>query len=100
MSLPPGYIWSYGESIQRQDEQTQHMLVNYLLALLLVCIIMASQFESLAHPFAILVSIPYALRGAAWFLWATDSPFNLMGQIGELILMGIVALLHGPGADR
>jgi HAE1 family hydrophobic/amphiphilic exporter-1 len=66
------------------------MLVNYLLALLLVYIVMASQFESLAHPFAILVSIPFALWGAAWFLWATDSPFNLMGQIGVLILMGIV----------
>jgi HAE1 family hydrophobic/amphiphilic exporter-1 len=90
MSLPPGYSWSFGERIQRQDEQTQQMLVNYLLALLLVYIVMASQFESLAHPFAILVSIPFALWGAAWFLWATDSPFNLMGQIGVLILMGIV----------
>ena len=90
MNLPPGYSWSFGERIQQQDQQTQQMLVNYLLALLLVYIVMASQFESLAHPFAILVSIPFALWGAAWFLWATDSPFNLMGQIGVLILMGIV----------
>ena len=90
MNMPPGYSWSFGERIQQQDEQTQQMLVNYLLALLLVYIVMASQFESLAHPFAILVSIPFALWGAAWFLWITDSPFNLMGQIGVLILMGIV----------
>ncbi len=90
MSMPPGYSRSFGERIQRQDEQTQQMLVNYLLALILVYIVMASQFESLAHPFAILLSIPFALWGAAWFLWLTDSPFNLMGQIGVLILMGIV----------
>ncbi len=90
MSMPPGYSWSFGERIQRQDEQTQQMLVNYLLALILIYIVMASQFESLAHPFAILLSIPFALWGAAWFLWLTDSPFNLMGQIGVLILMGIV----------
>ena len=51
---------------------------------------MASQFESLAHPFAILVSIPFALWGAAWFRSISDSPYNLMGQIGVLILMGIV----------
>ena len=43
MSLPPGYGWSFGERIQRQDEQTQQMLVNYALALVLVYIVMASQ---------------------------------------------------------
>jgi HAE1 family hydrophobic/amphiphilic exporter-1 len=51
---------------------------------------MASLFESLAQPFAILFSIPFALPGAIWFLAATRTPFNLMSQIGLLILMGIV----------
>ena len=50
------------------------MAVNYLLALLLIYIVMAAQFESLVHPLAILISIPYALWGAAWLLLATNSP--------------------------
>ncbi|MGZ8868172.1 MAG: efflux RND transporter permease subunit, partial [Thermoanaerobaculia bacterium] len=56
----------------------------------LVYIVMASLFESLAQPFAILFSIPFAVPGAAWFLAATRTPFNMMAQIGLLILMGIV----------
>jgi hydrophobic/amphiphilic exporter-1 (mainly G- bacteria), HAE1 family len=66
------------------------MAINFLLALLLVYLVMASLFESLAQPFAILFSIPFALPGAAWLLAATGTPFNLMAQIGLLILMGIV----------
>jgi HAE1 family hydrophobic/amphiphilic exporter-1 len=66
------------------------MGVNFLLALLLVYLVMASLFEPLAQPFAILFSIPFALPGAAWLLAATGTPFNMMSQIGLLILMGIV----------
>ena len=90
MALPAGYSWSFGERISRQDTDLQNMAVNYLLALLLIYIVMAAQFESLIHPLAILISIPYALWGATWMLLATNSPFNLMAQIGMLILMGIV----------
>ena len=90
MALPAGYTWSFGERINRQDTDLQNMAVNYLLALLLIYIVMAAQFESLIHPLAILISIPYALWGASWTLLATNSPFNLMAQIGMLILMGIV----------
>ena len=90
LALPPGVSWSFGERISRQDTDLRNMAVNYLLALLLIYIVMAAQFESLSHPFAILISIPYALWGAAWLLLLTGSPFNLMAQIGLLILMGIV----------
>ena len=88
--LPPGYSWSWDDRILEQDTQSKEMGVNFLLALLLVYLVMASLFESLTQPFAILFSIPFALPGAAWFLAATGTPFNLMSQIGLLILMGIV----------
>jgi hydrophobic/amphiphilic exporter-1 (mainly G- bacteria), HAE1 family len=55
-----------------------------------VYIVMASLFESLAQPFAILFSIPFSVAGAAWMLALTGTPFNLMAQIGLLILIGIV----------
>ena len=66
------------------------MGINFLLALVLVFLVMASLFESLAQPFAILFSIMFALPGAGWLLVVTDTPLNLMSQIGLLILMGIV----------
>jgi HAE1 family hydrophobic/amphiphilic exporter-1 len=66
------------------------MGINFLLALILVYLVMASLFESLTQPFAILFSILFALPGAVWLLATTGTPFNLMSQIGLLILMGIV----------
>jgi HAE1 family hydrophobic/amphiphilic exporter-1 len=88
--LPGGYSWSWNDRILEQDTQGQQMGVNFLLALALVYLVMASLFESLAQPFAILFSIPFAMPGAAWLMAITRTPFNLMGQIGLLILMGIV----------
>ncbi|MFQ5524809.1 MAG: efflux RND transporter permease subunit [Thermoanaerobaculia bacterium] len=88
--LPPGYSWSWNDRIVEQQDQNAQMGVNFLLALALVYLVMASLFESLAQPFAILFSIPFALPGIAWMLAATGTSFNLMGQIGVLILMGIV----------
>jgi HAE1 family hydrophobic/amphiphilic exporter-1 len=89
-ALPPGTSWSWNSRIIEQQDQDAQMGVNFLLALLLVYLVMASLFESLAQPFAILFSIPFALPGAAWMMAMTDTPFNLMGQIGFLVLMGIV----------
>ena len=90
MAFPVGYSWSFGERIQEQDRQLEQMIVNYLLALALIYIVMASQFESLVHPFAILFSIPFAFWGVTWFLLVTHTPLNFMAQIGLLVLMGIV----------
>jgi len=90
LDMPPGYSWGWNDRILEQEGQNSQMLINFLLALLLVYIVMASLFESLAQPFVILSSILFALPGAAWMLAATGTPFNLMSQIGLLILMGIV----------
>jgi HAE1 family hydrophobic/amphiphilic exporter-1 len=89
--LPPGYSWSWNDRIIEQQNQNAQMGVNFLLALVLVYLVMASLFESLAQPFAILLfSILFALPGAAWMLAATGTVFNIMAQIGLMILMGIV----------
>ena len=88
--LPAGYSWSWSDRIVEQQDQNAQMGVNFLLALFLVYLVMASLFESLAQPFAILCSILFALPGATWALGLTGTPFNLMSQIGLLILMGIV----------
>jgi HAE1 family hydrophobic/amphiphilic exporter-1 len=90
LDMPPGYAWSWNDWMLEQDQQGAEMAVNFLLALVLVYLVMASLFESLAQPFAILFSIVFALPGAWWMSVITDTPFNLMSQIGLLILMGIV----------
>jgi hydrophobic/amphiphilic exporter-1 (mainly G- bacteria), HAE1 family len=90
MKLPAGYSWSWDRRVQQGDEDSKVMMINFLLALALVYIVMASLFESLIHPLAIIISIPFALVGVFWLLWITNTPFNLMAQIGLLILIGVV----------
>ena len=90
LELPAGTSWSWDDRTLEQGEENKQMGENYLLALLLVYIVMASLFESVVQPFSILFSIPFALPGVAWLLAATGTPFNLMSQIGLLMLMGIV----------
>ena len=89
-NLPTGYSWSFDQRVLEQDEEGKQMLINFLLALALVYIVMASLFESLIHPIAIIMAIPFAIVGVFWFLLITATPFNIMAQIGLLILMGVV----------
>jgi HAE1 family hydrophobic/amphiphilic exporter-1 len=86
----PGYSWSFDRQVQQNDEENKLMLINFALALALVYIVMASLFESLIHPLSIIISIPFALVGVFWLLLITGSPFNIMAQIGLLILIGVV----------
>lgn len=90
MHYPIGYTWSFDRFVAEQDESNQEFLFNMLLALFMVYFVMASLFESLAHPFAIMFSLPFAFVGVAWFLFITHTPFNMMSQIGLLILIGLV----------
>jgi len=77
--------------------QNQEMEVSFtslrlalLLAIFLVYLVMASQFESFLHPFVILFSIPMALIGAVFALWLTHSPISVVVFIGAILLAGIV----------
>ncbi len=90
LDYPKGYGWTYGFWTQRQEGEMREFLFTLLLAFFLVYLVMASLFESLAHPFAIMLSLPFAVVGVAWFLYLTGTPFNLMSQIGLMVLLGIV----------
>ena len=90
ISYPDGYAWTYGFWTLRSNEEDQEFIFNILLALFMVYFVMASLFESLAHPFSIMISLLFAFVGVAWFLLATGTPFNIMSMIGSLILIGIV----------
>ena len=63
MSFPTGYSWSFGAAFEEENATQQEMLINLLLALVLVYLVMAALFESLLHPFAIMLALPFAFVG-------------------------------------
>ena len=90
LAYPQGYGWSFGFWTLREDKDNEAFVFNLLLALFMVYFVMASLFESLAHPLAIILSLPFAVVGVAWFLLLTGTPFNMMAMIGMLVLIGVV----------
>jgi HAE1 family hydrophobic/amphiphilic exporter-1 len=83
-----------GAQITGQNEEMQasmrSMQFTLILAVFLVYLVMASQFESLIHPFVILFTIPLALVGAVLALYVTGTPINVVAFIGVIMLAGIV----------
>jgi HAE1 family hydrophobic/amphiphilic exporter-1 len=90
IELPPGYIWTFGQAFQNEDETMQAMALNMVLALALIVIVMAALFESVLYPLSIITSILFSFIGVFWFFLLTGTTFSLMAMIGLLILMGIV----------
>jgi HAE1 family hydrophobic/amphiphilic exporter-1 len=78
-----------GQSEEMKDSFRSLQFV-LLLAIFLVYLVMASQFESLIHPFVILLTIPLAITGAVWALWLTGTTVNVVAYIGLIMLAGIV----------
>jgi HAE1 family hydrophobic/amphiphilic exporter-1 len=78
-----------GQSEEMQ-ESFQSMQFALALAIFLVYLVMASQFESLIHPFVILFTIPLALVGAVLALFVTGTTINIVALIGVIMLAGIV----------
>jgi len=90
LQLPYGYSWTFGRWEQRRKEKTQEFLTNLLLALLLIFAVMASIFESVRQAFTLLLSLPFALAGAFWTLYATGTDFDQPAAVGLLLLIGTV----------
>lgn len=89
--MPRGYSWDKGERFIRVQEQNESQKFAGLLAITFVLLLMGILFESTILPFSvILASIPFALVGARWMLFITDSSLDLMAGIGIIILIGIV----------
>ena len=90
ISLPAGFSISVGGQSRDLREGVRSMQLALLLAIFLVYLVMASQFESFLHPFVILFSIPLALTGALVALWGTGTPLSVVALIGIVMLAGIV----------
>ncbi|HEX9562441.1 MAG TPA: efflux RND transporter permease subunit [Gemmatimonadaceae bacterium] len=90
VSLPPGYSITLGGETQQLEETAGYALETLMLAVILIFLILASQFESLTQPFAIMLSLPLSLVGVLLALLLTGSTLNIMSMIGVIMLMGLV----------
>ncbi|MDX2249700.1 MAG: efflux RND transporter permease subunit [Bacteroidia bacterium] len=78
-----------GSSRDFQDSSNS-TLFSFVLALILVYLILAAQFESFIDPFVIMLTVPLALAGAVFSLWLFDQTLNIFSQIGIIMLIGLV----------
>jgi multidrug efflux pump len=78
-----------GES-RELEESGSSLYFAFLLALLVVFMVLASQFESLVHPFTVLLAVPLAVTGALFTLKLAGATLNLYSQIGMILLIGLV----------
>ena len=90
MNIPLDYELRFGGEYEEQQESFQQMTFAAILALVLVYMVMAAQFESLRDPFIILFSIPLAGIGVVATLIFTETTFNMQGFLGLIVLLGIV----------
>ena len=88
--LPPEFTVEVVGQKKEMEKSRNSLLGALLLAIFLVYVVMASQFESLLQPFIILFTIPLATVGVIVILWATGTPLSVMAFIGMIMLAGIV----------
>ena len=88
--IPSELSIEIGGSYEDQQDMFGDLIMLLAMIIILVYIVMASQFESFMSPFVIMFSIPFAFVGVLLGLWVTGTPLGTMGMIGILILMGIV----------
>ena len=87
---PSGVVVQISGAIEQQMESFRDLATLLLVSLILVYLVMASQFESLKMPFIIMFSIPFALSGVVIALFITSTNFNIISGIGTVLLVGIV----------
>ncbi|MFR9668126.1 MAG: efflux RND transporter permease subunit [Rikenellaceae bacterium] len=87
---PDGITLILGGTIEDQDEAFADLGTLFLLIVILVYIVMATQFESLLFPFIIMFTIPLAFTGVIYALYVTGIPLSLIALIGSIMLVGIV----------
>ncbi|HET57978.1 MAG TPA: efflux RND transporter permease subunit [Deltaproteobacteria bacterium] len=90
IELPPGYFVEYGGTFKDMQEAFVTLFQALLVALLLIYMIMAAQFESLRHPFVIMVTVPLSFIGVVVGLFAFGKTLSVPAFMGILILAGVV----------
>ncbi|HTY76444.1 MAG TPA: efflux RND transporter permease subunit [Candidatus Bathyarchaeia archaeon] len=90
LPLPPGFSFQLAGQIQQQREAFSSLKFTSILAIVLVYMVMASQFRSLLDPFIIMFSVPLGMIGVIWALFLTRTTLNVTSFMGIIMMVGIV----------
>jgi len=90
VSMPTGYKMMFSGQVKILEETTMNMILAFGLASIFMYMVLAAQFESLVHPFIILLTLPLSIPFALLSLIATGRSLNLFSALGVLLLLGIV----------
>lgn len=90
-TLPPEANLGFAGLSQQFLETSGGMMVTFALALVIVFLVLAAQFESFVHPLIIMLSVPLAVSGALLSLWVTGNSLNVYSEIGIILLIGLMA---------
>ena len=88
--VPDGHAVILGGEYEEQQKASRQLLMALALALLLVYMVMAAEFENLLDPFVVMFSVPMAAIGVFFTMWLTQTTFNIQSYIGMILLIGIV----------
>jgi HAE1 family hydrophobic/amphiphilic exporter-1/multidrug efflux pump len=88
--LDESFHTAYGGPSRDFKESSSNTTFAFLLALLLIYLVLAGQFESFKDPFIIMITVPLAIAGALLSLWMFDQTLNIFSQIGMIMLIGLV----------
>jgi HAE1 family hydrophobic/amphiphilic exporter-1 len=90
LNLEPGYSVSVIGEGEMQEEAFGNIILTLMLAVIFVYIVLAAQFDSLVHPFSIMLALPMSIIGAVLFLLIFGSSISVISLIGIIMLMGLV----------
>ncbi len=90
IDIPPDVMVVVGGAYEDQMESFKDLGLLLLLSLLLVFLVMASQFESFMTPLVIMFSVPFSFTGVIWSLFITNTTLSVIAALGAVLLVGIV----------
>jgi multidrug efflux pump len=89
-TLGPSFTTALSGSARDFAESSSNTSFAFILALVLIYLILAAQFESWVDPFIIMLTVPLAIAGAVLCLWLFDQTLNIFSEIGMIMLIGLV----------